>query len=247
MRISAVTLKTNSRCLEYCLAAGNVSCFAHCANSELSWRLDADCCFADLFAMLLSCQALAAKAEGYDARDLAVLLDRALHAALARRVSSTAAIHPSTTNSSAANGNIDKLLAGNGADGAAADKGLLANGDSTGWAQQQQRQQQQQQQQLQQQQIEITEEDLQVAFTGFVPAAFWNVASSASKASTAGQLEGWEDVGGLQEAVAALQEALVLPSKYAALVARAPLRLRTGLLLYGPPGGWLAGWAGGWI
>jgi peroxin-1 len=43
-------------------------------------------------------------------------------------------------------------------------------------------------------------------------------------------------VGGLAVARAALKEALELPFKYAALVAAAPLRLRTGLLLYGPPG-----------
>lgn len=45
-----------------------------------------------------------------------------------------------------------------------------------------------------------------------------------------------QDVGGLQEARAALTEALALPFRYRGLVAGAPLRLRTGLLLYGPPG-----------
>jgi peroxin-1 len=49
-------------------------------------------------------------------------------------------------------------------------------------------------------------------------------------------LEGWQDIGGLANVVAALQDALVVPNKYAALVAEAPLRLRTGVLLYGPPG-----------
>jgi hypothetical protein len=37
--------------------------------------------------------------------------------------------------------------------------------------------------------------------------------------------------GGLQEAVAALKEALVLPVKYGHLLATAPLRLRTGEVL----------------
>eukprot|EP00891_Asterochloris_glomerata_P002680 jgi/Astpho2/2680/gw1.00050.301.1_t len=40
----------------------------------------------------------------------------------------------------------------------------------------------------------------------------------------------------MREVRAALREALELPTKYARLVARAPLRLRTGVLLYGPPG-----------
>lgn len=50
------------------------------------------------------------------------------------------------------------------------------------------------------------------------------------------QVEGWEDVGGLADVVASLEEALVLPARYADLVASAPLRMRTGALLYGPPG-----------
>ncbi len=50
------------------------------------------------------------------------------------------------------------------------------------------------------------------------------------------QAEGWEDVGGLRHVVSALREALLLPVRYRRLVAGAPLRLRTGALLYGPPG-----------
>ena len=49
-------------------------------------------------------------------------------------------------------------------------------------------------------------------------------------------LQGWEDVGGLADVKAALREALELPARASALVASAPLRLRTGALLYGPPG-----------
>jgi SpoVK/Ycf46/Vps4 family AAA+-type ATPase len=49
-------------------------------------------------------------------------------------------------------------------------------------------------------------------------------------------LQGWQDVGGLADVKAALREALELPARAPALVASAPLRLRTGALLYGPPG-----------
>jgi hypothetical protein len=49
-------------------------------------------------------------------------------------------------------------------------------------------------------------------------------------------LQGWEDVGGLADVKAALREALELSAQAPALVASAPLRLRTGALLYGPPG-----------
>lgn len=48
--------------------------------------------------------------------------------------------------------------------------------------------------------------------------------------------QGWRDVGGLSEVKAALKESLVLPVKYGAWLAAAPLRMRTGMLLYGPPG-----------
>jgi len=43
-------------------------------------------------------------------------------------------------------------------------------------------------------------------------------------------------VGGLDDVKAALDEALSLPSRHPAVFADAPLRLRTGALLYGPPG-----------
>ena len=43
-------------------------------------------------------------------------------------------------------------------------------------------------------------------------------------------------VGGLDDVKAALDEALSLPSRHPAVFAGAPLRLRTGALLYGPPG-----------
>jgi peroxin-1 len=49
-------------------------------------------------------------------------------------------------------------------------------------------------------------------------------------------IKGWEDVGGLGDVRAALLEALEIPTKYARLACKAPLRLRTGILLYGPPG-----------
>ena len=38
-----------------------------------------------------------------------------------------------------------------------------------------------------------------------------------------GGIEGWQDVGGLADVSAALQEALELPTKYASLIARSPL------------------------
>ncbi len=74
------------------------------------------------------------------------------------------------------------------------------------------------------------------ALRGFVPAAFWTVHRAQAGGAGQGGPEGWADVGGLEAARQALQEALELPFRHASLVAGAPLRLRTGLLLYGPPG-----------
>ena len=46
----------------------------------------------------------------------------------------------------------------------------------------------------------------------------------------------WDDVGGLVEVKTMLRETMELPIRYAALFEEAPIRLRSGLLLYGPPG-----------
>jgi SpoVK/Ycf46/Vps4 family AAA+-type ATPase len=100
--------------------------------------------------------------------------------------------------------------------------------------------------------LTVTPADLTAALRGFVPAALWSLPPPSSNATN--QL-GWADIGGMDEAVAALKEVLSMSAAAAAglggggddntaaaaqrrarLVARAPLRLRTGLLLYGPPG-----------
>jgi SpoVK/Ycf46/Vps4 family AAA+-type ATPase len=59
--------------------------------------------------------------------------------------------------------------------------------------------------------------DLEAALEGFTPAAFWGTGSGG--AVQAG-VEGWADVGGMEEARQALHEALELPTKYARLVAQ---------------------------
>ncbi|KAI8468303.1 MAG: P-loop containing nucleoside triphosphate hydrolase protein [Monoraphidium minutum] len=158
---------------------------------------------------------LSERADGFDAKDLQVLLDRALHAAVARRLGAggdlaCAAVGPE---------------AGGGGGEAAPEAGEEGGvpGVTGGGAR-----------------IAVTPADLEAALDGFVPAAFRGVGRGArgggGGGAAGGGPEGWLDVGGLREARAALVEALELPLKWRHLVAAAPLRLRTGLLLYGPPG-----------
>ena len=46
----------------------------------------------------------------------------------------------------------------------------------------------------------------------------------------------FEDVGGLPSAKQAIRDILELPVKFARLYESAPIRLPTGILIYGPPG-----------
>ncbi|KAK2077572.1 hypothetical protein QBZ16_004417 [Prototheca wickerhamii] len=78
----------------------------------------------------------------------------------------------------------------------------------------------------------VTLADLEEALRGLTPAAYWGAGAPAKSARTAG----WEDVGGMDEVREALHESLELPIRHAGILAAAPLRLRTGVLLYGPPG-----------
>ncbi|XP_042500336.1 peroxisome biogenesis protein 1 isoform X2 [Macadamia integrifolia] len=57
-----------------------------------------------------------------------------------------------------------------------------------------------------------------------------------TKSASEGGRSGWEDVGGLIDIRNAIQEMVELPSKFPNIFAQAPLRLRSNVLLYGPPG-----------
>ncbi|CAG9464076.1 unnamed protein product [Pedinophyceae sp. YPF-701] len=78
-----------------------------------------------------------------------------------------------------------------------------------------------------------TKDDLVRARQGHAPSSHFG--ASADDRALAPDAT-WDDIGGMSEAKAALHEVLTLPKTAPALLASAPLRLRTGLLLYGPPG-----------
>eukprot|EP00698_Gefionella_okellyi_P012926 TRINITY_DN3511_c0_g1_i2.p1 TRINITY_DN3511_c0_g1~~TRINITY_DN3511_c0_g1_i2.p1 ORF type:complete len:536 (-),score=133.10 TRINITY_DN3511_c0_g1_i2:43-1650(-) len=76
---------------------------------------------------------------------------------------------------------------------------------------------------------DIIELDVASALEGFVPAALqWLPPKPADTR--------WDDIGGLRDVKQQLRETLEYPTKFSRLYSRAPIRLRSGLLLFGPPG-----------
>lgn len=77
--------------------------------------------------------------------------------------------------------------------------------------------------------ITLRQEDFQQGLKGFTPASLRNVTLQSSKTS-------FKSIGGLHETRRILLETLQYPTTYAPIFAQCPLRLRSGLLLYGYPG-----------
>ncbi|XP_074280438.1 peroxisomal ATPase PEX1 isoform X2 [Silene latifolia] len=78
----------------------------------------------------------------------------------------------------------------------------------------------------------ITADDFLQARQDFLPVSMRDI----SKAAPDGGYIGWEDVGGLVDVRNAIKEMIELPSKFPTIFAKSPLRLRSNVLLYGPPG-----------
>ncbi|KAL8713615.1 MAG: hypothetical protein Q9220_002477 [cf. Caloplaca sp. 1 TL-2023] len=75
----------------------------------------------------------------------------------------------------------------------------------------------------------ITQEDFDNALEGFTPATLRNVPLQSSKTT-------FDSIGGLKATRKTLLETLQYPTLYAPIFAQCPLRLRSGILLYGYPG-----------
>lgn len=71
--------------------------------------------------------------------------------------------------------------------------------------------------------------DYTEAIRGFIPASLRGIKLQKSSVE-------WKDIGGLEETRRILLETLEWPTRYAPIFANCPLRLRSGLLLYGYPG-----------
>ncbi|KAI4306343.1 hypothetical protein L6164_029630 [Bauhinia variegata] len=78
----------------------------------------------------------------------------------------------------------------------------------------------------------LLREDFSQAMHNFLPVAMRDITKPASD----GGRSGWDDVGGLVDIRNAIKEMIELPSKFPKTFAQAPLRLRSNVLLYGPPG-----------
>ncbi|KAH7364114.1 P-loop containing nucleoside triphosphate hydrolase protein [Rhexocercosporidium sp. MPI-PUGE-AT-0058] len=77
--------------------------------------------------------------------------------------------------------------------------------------------------------VQLSREDFDSALKGFTPASLRNVTLQTSTTTFA-------SIGGLHETRKILLETLQYPTTYAPIFAQCPLRLRSGLLLYGYPG-----------
>lgn len=157
--------------------------------------------------------AAAETADGFDAADMATLLERAAHAACARLIA-------------AAHAGDDERESKNPVDEPPA----------------------------QQLAPRLLSEDFAVASRGLLPAAFDDVQRAGGdgdsnggfggaggrgakgKEAAMGAALGWDDVGGLEEAQRNLREVLELPAQFPEVFAKCPLRLPSGVLLFGPPG-----------
>ncbi|KAK8664514.1 hypothetical protein V6N13_084300 [Hibiscus sabdariffa] len=120
---------------------------------------------------------IASKCDGYDAYDLEILVDRAVHAAVGRFL-------PSDT------GSEEHMMP------------------------------------------VLVRDDFSQAMHEFLPVAMRDITKSAPDVGRSG----WDEVGGLNDIRDAIKEMIELPSKFPNIFAKAPLRLRSNVLLYGPPG-----------
>ncbi|CCE86418.1 Piso0_004906 [Millerozyma farinosa CBS 7064] len=77
--------------------------------------------------------------------------------------------------------------------------------------------------------VEPSQEDFSKAIQGYTPSNLRGVKLQKSSIS-------WSDIGGLQDTKRILLETLEWPTKYAPIFSSCPLRLRSGILLYGYPG-----------
>lgn len=183
----------------------------------------------DSISIGLNKQEFAGSLEGYDAADIRVLLDRALHAALRRQLASGASpngvLHPqhlpllfffsenhsyllSTRQTAAGCHSLSLTVYGHEVSALSlvcpGSAGACQCRGQTGFGRGAGA-------------LVVGPGDLEAALEGFAPASSWGVGRSA--AGDGPGPRGWQDVGGLEDVREALQETLELPMRFAKLIA----------------------------
>lgn len=154
---------------------------------------------------------VASKTEGYLAADLKAFLERTVHEGAVRNIAAQVESHktdiaPASAATSPDNHTIDIPNGKAKAITAAVESSSSSEYEFT-----------------------LTQADFLKAQEGFVPSSLRGVKLQSSATS-------WLDIGGLNETRKILLETLEWPTKYAAIFSQCPLRLRSGLLLFGHPG-----------
>ncbi|RPA76222.1 AAA-domain-containing protein [Ascobolus immersus RN42] len=82
----------------------------------------------------------------------------------------------------------------------------------------------------------LTQQDFSTALQGFLPTSLRSINLQSTGGDEQGKTSSWDAIGGLHETRQTLLETLSYPTLYAPIFAASPLRLRSGILLYGHPG-----------
>ncbi|KAF9175027.1 Peroxisome biosynthesis protein pex1 [Mortierella sp. AD010] len=152
---------------------------------------------------------VASKTEGYLAADLKAFLERTVHEGAVRNIASQVAIRKDEEDAAQS----EKQVSANGKAKAidSVQEPSLPSGSSS------------------EDDFTLTQADFLKAQEGFVPSSLRGVKLQSSATS-------WLDIGGLNETRKVLLETLEWPTKYSSIFSQCPLRLRSGLLLFGHPG-----------
>nr|P46463.1 RecName: Full=Peroxisomal ATPase PEX1; AltName: Full=Peroxin-1; AltName: Full=Peroxisome biosynthesis protein PAS1 [Komagataella pastoris]CAA85450.1 PAS1 [Komagataella pastoris] len=161
---------------------------------------------------------IAVETEGYLPKDLKVLCDRAYHDLISRDIlaDSDSELDIEESSTPILNGSVGDIAnkqseIENGISGLE-----LTNNSSSTIA-------------VDKHGATIQKDNFDSALSGYIPQSLRGVKLQKSDVR-------WDDIGGLRDAKSILLETLEWPTKYAPIFSSCPLRLRSGILLYGYPG-----------
>ncbi|KAF9198235.1 Peroxisome biosynthesis protein pex1, partial [Haplosporangium sp. Z 27] len=154
---------------------------------------------------------VASKTEGYLAADLKAFLERTVHEGAVRNIAVQVANRKGEEDTARAAEKNTSGQSSSAVDSAQQESTQLSGSSSS------------------EDDFTLTQADFLKAQEGFVPSSLRGVKLQSSATS-------WLDIGGLNETRKVLLETLEWPTKYSSIFSQCPLRLRSGLLLFGHPG-----------